>query len=251
VAVDSSTFDVPSFNLDTEAVPLKREFLGIVVADEPQVKQWPDGKISKKWHLAVRPVDYLIGGATGAWHMYAPVTNTENSVMMGVLNSFRDVLGEQLKQQFGRTPDIMKGELVGVVAHFERKDLVFERKGREPFTFEGVLYVVAPATYEEEQRARDLPEYTPPATSDNTAVDVQPAQSGPAPTQTLSPEQADKLTALYDGRSDIEAAKEAAAKPDEYGDVRQLVVSTQGIKQLVDSGLMVRTPEGKYERAEA
>jgi hypothetical protein len=245
VAVDVSQvndFDIPSISLDTEAVPLKREFLGIVTQDEPSVRQWPDGKISKKWHLAVRPVDYMIGGATGAWHMYAPVSTTEGSVMMDVVDAFREVLGS--RDEDGKTRDIMKGELVGLVAHFERRDLTFERKGKGPFTFEGALFPVAPAEYEETQRAKDLPEYVPAAVSEPQGETVQEA----TPSDSFTEEQMDKLLDLLDGRNDVEAAREAASDPAHYSDIRQAVVSTRGAQAAQDAGLLTKTTDGRYAR---
>lgn len=166
--VDQATAsNVENFTLEDEPVE-NQAFPGLIIQDELAVKVWEDGNVSQKWHLAVRPISYTIGGKTGAWHCFAPLSKAKTAVMQSILGGyiFQDgkehKVGQAFKDVFGRRPDgsvfnIAKGDLVGLVGLWERRDLLFTRKGGESFKFEGALFLVGPASAADVEKAKHLP----------------------------------------------------------------------------------------------
>ena len=213
----------------------REEFLGIGLQDETVHKVKEDGTIQDRWHFAVRPVDYSIG-KTGAWHMFCPMSKGKSSVMQKVLTTFKNIIGT--KRDDGQVYRIGEGDLVGVVAWFERKDLVFERKGQDPFTFEGVLCMTRAATVEEKTRAANLAPIPEGGNTSSSAV-VEHRDA-------LSLSEVLPLADLIVNNTKISGAVTAALSQGLADSLIAELSSGQAVKTLVNGGIIEADKTGRY-----
>lgn len=127
-----------------EETPQDHSFVGEIVIDQYE----PDDKGGYKWHVGVKPLGFTIGGATGAFHSWPKVKPGEKPKE----NSATGQMIQAIKSVFGKKPDgtsyrIGKGDLLGLVAMFERKDYSFgvNKKTGEEIVAKQLLFAVAPA----------------------------------------------------------------------------------------------------------
>jgi hypothetical protein len=238
----SALDDIPEISLDTPAEHPR--FLGIITVDEVVVRQNKEGGQFKRWQYGVRPVDYKIGGKTGAWTRDYPISKVEGSIMLQVRDSLKKVFGV-LKNEDGSTVTLGKGQLIGLVAMFERR--LGKAFGRE---YDGAVFAVEPATPEQIEKALALEPYVPAAPITDAAETVTPAASTNGHYQ-LTDEEQKALLVVYQGRNDVQAAKFAMnERKEEYGHLRDLIVNGSGVTALLQAGLITRLPDGRYASAE-
>jgi hypothetical protein len=135
---------VPDIKIGQEVVEAA-PWLGQIVVDE-----WVPGEWGMQWHLAVKPVDFSIGGKTGSFHTYYTLPKGDT---IRKNSKFGTVL-EAMAQVFDKSVSIGQGVLVGQCAIWMRRDITFGKdKQGEPMVAEGVLVPVKKATAEESARA--------------------------------------------------------------------------------------------------
>ena len=71
---EGQEFVAPTMSLGEEFVESDGEFLGLVITD-----RWEPGKFSPQLHIAVKRVDYTIGGKTGAFSTWYPLSKRPRS----------------------------------------------------------------------------------------------------------------------------------------------------------------------------
>jgi len=197
------------------------EFLGVIVVDESV-----NGTYGPQWHYAIKPVDFTLGGKTGAYHEYVPADKlTMRSKFGKALSAFVLVFGKGQFKQVGA------GEMIGQAAIWKRvrTDFGKDRQTKEQISVEQVLpFRLATA----EERAR--------ASSVGTTVDAPTA----APAQ-FSDEQREAIIKVVAGATPQEAII-AVAKSRLAPDLKGAIVNGTALPALVEGGFLVMNGEGKY-----
>ena len=215
--------------------PESKPFLGIIVADGVEQSVLSSGEVRKQWHLAVRPVEYEIGGQSGAFHKWMPykAPPAANSLMAKVIDSLRRTVG--VTKEDGSKTYVCRGELVGTVAHFIRKSVSYGKRDGAEIVSEGVIFFVDKATAEEAAKARSLPPHIPVQA---TGEGAQPITAAPMGLQVeFTPEQVASLVTLFGGRSPVQAIRDSLTN-DDYKDLRAAVSGGTALAYLQDAGLV-------------
>jgi hypothetical protein len=208
----------PSMTVDGEFTDGYGEFLGVVIADE---WTWSDVKKAWQWHLAVKPTDIAIQGATGAFHCWAKATQAKNSV-----------LGVQREAFMGFLPPgtaLGEGLLTGTGAWWKRETIPFgtNRETGEEMKAEGILIPLRLASPEEQERIAQH--------GGSPASSVMPVAEAKA--EGLSREQLEEVTKLCAERTAQEIMKAASSRECKLPrEIRQGLISGTLLATLVESG---------------
>ena len=237
----------PVFTMEDEADESSPPFAGIIIQDEISTKVKEDGTAKESWHYSVRPVNYSIGGATGAWHTYCPLSKQHASIMQQVLGGYvvdsgDKTVGLPFKSVFGRKPDgsvynIGRGELVGLVGMWQRRNLTFvNKKAGTTYTSEGVLFLTGPASAEDTAKAKSLPAVG----SANSAEQVVER------TESLPVDQVEVLAELIVGNTSTAKALTAALSRGLPEDVIAELSNGNAHRTLVEAGIIAKGEGGRY-----
>jgi hypothetical protein len=179
---------------DTIGMQLEEEqpFLGEIRADE-----YVPGKYKgPQWHLAVLPLEFEVRGKTGMFHQYYNRSSQARSTMGAA------VIGFKQNRIFGPSTRIGKGDLVGTVAWFVKRDLKFgrDRQTGQQIISEGVLIPIRAATAEEQALAGTVT----PAVTGESATENGTAAAAPSSNLEWTSDQIDAVLNVIEGHATTE-----------------------------------------------
>lgn len=216
------------FSLGVE-LQAETPFLGQIVVDE-----FVPGRHGDQWHTAVKPLEYSIGGKTGAFHTYAKVSTVAHSVMGAQILAFRTTFGTR-DPDTGAERKIGRGQLNGLVAWFVRRDIKFgkDKLTGEDMKAEGVLIPIRLPSPEESARLAAGPA---PALT---------AEAAPPPAKAAwTPEEVAAVLALIGGKKPVEYVRAATQAPGLSAEVKNAVLNGDAVRYLTEHGLVTTAPDG-------
>lgn len=213
-------------------------FLGVVVVDDwepPRAEDieraTPDKPARWRLHIAIKPVDFEIGGDTGAFNKWLSHSDRTNSA----LGAFKEGLKEMVPTEMR----IGEGDLLGLVALWERRTIVFGKaKDGTDMKAENIPIPLRPATPEEEARGKAVFE------GRKVVAEAVPA----AEAADLSEADVATVLKLIAGKKRGELQTAIFGDKTLSREVKQSVMSGKLLEQLVAEGKVTLT-DGVYNAA--
>jgi hypothetical protein len=207
IAIDPSQFS-------NDSAP----FLGIIVIDQivPAGTFTNDDGTTREtgpqWQLGVRPVHYALDGETGAYPTWFTPSTKTNSKMAAIITAM-----SKLPTVFPKTMKVGRGQLIGVVCHWVRRDMQFGRN-----LSRNVLIPIKEATEDEIEDAHQS---------------IQNLGIAPAPTsESYTDEEKATLLQFLSGKTTEEAMVAAAKARGLAQKIRADILSGDAITALMGSG---------------
>lgn len=213
-----------------------------------QADVWEPGKYGQQWHLALKPLSFMLTGKTGVYHEWAGISTHKMSKMGLMIAAFRKVL--PTKDQNGEPLFIGENQYEGLNVWFVRRTIKLPGKDRE--TGENrefqVWIPIKEASDEDLEDAARLLEASIAAqkTGDgNRQAGVTNAAAASAPEADLPDEDVDALIAYFIGKGQKEV-KIKAARSDLSKAAKAAVMSGYAESMLVDGQTVHIGADGKY-----
>lgn len=210
-------------------------FLAVVACDEWVESDKVEGGI--QWHLAVKPADIPIKGATGAFHTFYKPSEYKNSKMGAALAGLTKVFDDSIQ--------IGVGQLLGKVCWWERKDIPYgtNKESGEQMVAKGVLVPVRTATDAEIQHCETRVGAIESGTPAGQAPTVEAAD-----VTTLSVEDAEAILGVLEGKKK-RVFQIAAAKSTLHPSLKQAIIDGTALEFLLETGMATLDEEGAVVRA--
>lgn len=228
--IDTTLQTPPEITIDSPMAD-NEIFLGTIIGDAYE----PNKQGKYQWHLTVKPVDFSIGGSTGAFHTYSYLSENKKSKFANMKAGFAG-LG------LPGTTGFAKGQLLGLVAWFERRDINAgkNKDTGEDFIFEGVLIPTRLGTAEEIERGKAI--YAGTGNADAPAAAAPDLEWDDATTDTV--------VSFLEGKSKREF-QSAAAKSTFAPPIKSAIMSGKALKYLLEAELVELDDEGKVRVLQA
>lgn len=228
----NTEFDLNEFDIDLTDEFEDDDFAPLPFDGEIVISQFEPGTYGPQWHLAVRPLEFTLGGRTGAFHTYAKVNPGSPMKANSTAGKMKAALAVVLGPKGYDTIDGEDGqpvqrpipykitELVGQRARFERRTLTFgKNKAGETMKAEQVLIAIAPY--------------------------VEPGSVAGNQGAAWSDEDVDVALSIVDGKTRTQA-RTAAAKSGASATVKNGLVGGALIDHLLEQDLIEQREDGTY-----
>lgn len=129
----------------------------VPVAVNIQADVWEPGKYGQQWHVALKPLSFVLSGKTGMYHEWAGISTHKLSKMGLMIAAFRKVF--PTKDQNGETLFIGEHSYEGINAWFVRRTIKLPGKDRatgEPLQFQVWIPLKEMTDQEIEEAAKQL-----------------------------------------------------------------------------------------------
>lgn len=214
-----------------------------------QADVWEPGKYGQQWHIALKPLSYMLTGKTGVYHEWAGISTHKMSKMGLMIAAFRKVL--PTKDAAGNPLFIGEHQYEGLNAWFVRRTVKLPGKDRDGNTreFEVWIPIKEPTDEELENAARDMAasvEAQRTGDGNRQGTGTAAAEGASADPVDLSDTDVDALLAYFLGKGAKEV-KIKAARSDLSKAAKAAVMSGFAESFLVDTASVHLNAEGKYE----
>jgi hypothetical protein len=230
--VDEQTVSGDPFDIAIDPSQFSNDspkFLGIVTIDQVVAggsvtnNDGTTRETGPQWQLGVKPVHFTIQGETGAYLTWFTPGTKKTSKMFAIIKAMSD-----LPEVFPKGAKVAKGQLVGIVCWWVRRDIMFGNA-----LSRNVLIPVAPASTEEIAEAQEAVR----------GMGVAVNQSA-----NYTDEDVETLLGILDGKTTDDAQLAAARNRNLQANLKQDILSGDAIKTLMGLGVIEMDTSGTITR---